>query len=219
MTKPNETQVWFDAVIDLLIANGNTIVDDKRWSWDKEGGHCYLTRPIDYELIKSHFQIPVDVILDEKHRSIATLQEYLTISQRKPFAYVQFVSPQSDPDLLFPKWKPLLLKKNDKQNEFPIKEFEAELKKRGAKLVGEHIKTDSLVEPYKSDYHNHSWLFYSDFKRPIGVLINKTQAEVTTFQTGTEEEDIAELVAVFKTIAKKLKLKVWNDQHLEDVLI
>tara|TARA_B110001454_G_C12723326_1_gene436672 strand:- start:29599 stop:30246 length:648 start_codon:yes stop_codon:yes gene_type:complete len=214
MTQLNETQKWFDAVVDLLIANGNKLVDEKRWSWDKEGGHCLLTRPIDFKLIKENFEVPPDITLDEGYQRISTLNEYLDIGQRRPWQTV-FVIPPFE----IPTWRPLLLQKGKNQSAFPVAEIENELKNLGAQSVGEKLETKDYVEPYKTNCRFHTWMLTLDTGRSIGVFIQGSYAGITTYQTGKSDDDIKELIMFLKPLVKKLGLHIRNDQDLVDVTI
>jgi hypothetical protein len=48
-----------DPLVDLLIINGNSIVDgNSRWSKTKDGWLCVLSKPIDFSLIRREFKLP-----------------------------------------------------------------------------------------------------------------------------------------------------------------
>jgi hypothetical protein len=124
----NNTQRFFDAAIDLLLANGNRVYGDKRWSWDKEGGHCYVCLPLDFDLITKHLTIPHDVTLDYRYNAIATVREYLDLRYQLPTGHTPPYENGAAPS--HHSWSPLwLVHRNSSRDESAVdRAFNAAIK-------------------------------------------------------------------------------------------
>ena len=62
----------FDAVVDVLVENGNAIVEPG-WTVNKDGFHLLLAKPIDWNLLYANFTFSTDeIVLDDN--SISTWQ-------------------------------------------------------------------------------------------------------------------------------------------------
>lgn len=55
-----------DSILDLLLTHGNELATDYRWGSNPTGYFAVLKKPIDFNLIRDHFELPGAVILDEK---------------------------------------------------------------------------------------------------------------------------------------------------------
>ncbi|XLZ70147.1 hypothetical protein ABT364_27030 [Massilia sp. SR12] len=77
----DDSKASFDAVLEALIENGNSVVGDG-WYVDKEGHHLLLAQPIDWPLLYSMFTFSTDAIkLDDD--SIATWNPAYEIRGRR----------------------------------------------------------------------------------------------------------------------------------------
>ncbi len=58
--KPDATppHAHMEAIVELLLANGNSLARDERWHNDMAAQICFLTAAIDFDLIESHFELP-----------------------------------------------------------------------------------------------------------------------------------------------------------------
>ena len=70
MKKLDHTQESFDALIDLLVENGNQVAG-KRWNFTREGFFTVLRDPIDWSLVYASFSIDPNAVMVYEH-SIAT---------------------------------------------------------------------------------------------------------------------------------------------------
>lgn len=73
MKKLDNTKASFDALVDLLLKNGNEIVGG-RWYCNKEGFHTILKHPIDWTLVYASFSIDPNSVMAYDN-SIATYPE------------------------------------------------------------------------------------------------------------------------------------------------
>ena len=74
------SQESFDQLIDYFEANGNPVVG-KRWRVDKEGWHCCVRYPIDWDRFYADFQFdPAEIMFYEN--SIVTTREWLEVTYR-----------------------------------------------------------------------------------------------------------------------------------------
>lgn len=61
-------------IVDLLIANGNTLAKDERWHIDMTAIVCYLSKPIDFDLVESSFELSNDIDLNKSGNWIECAQ-------------------------------------------------------------------------------------------------------------------------------------------------
>jgi uncharacterized membrane protein len=52
-----------EPIVDLLLANGNQLARPYRWGENRTGFYCFLSKPIDFDLIESAFVLPQTVRL------------------------------------------------------------------------------------------------------------------------------------------------------------
>lgn len=71
----------FNELLDFFEQNGNAVIG-RRWRTDKEGLHSYLAKPLDLELVRAHFEIRGDVILNDQFGFISTRNEWMDIFHR-----------------------------------------------------------------------------------------------------------------------------------------
>lgn len=74
------SQESFDQLVDFFEANGNPVVG-RRWRMDKEGFHCYLRYPIDWDAFYAEFEFDPNEIMFYKN-AILTSQEWLEVAYR-----------------------------------------------------------------------------------------------------------------------------------------
>lgn len=74
------TQDSFDQLVDFFEVNGNPVVG-QRWRMDKEGRHCYLRDPIDWDAFYAEFQFDPNEIMFYKN-AIVTAREALEVAYR-----------------------------------------------------------------------------------------------------------------------------------------
>lgn len=224
----DEIKIWFDSAVDLLISNGNKIEKEHygtelspRWRWDKEGGHCILTKPLDLNLISKTLTVPPSVILDHEFGMIKTAEEYLDIKQRMPIHGLPgFINPKTDPTYV---WSPIKIYEDSLQ--ISLIQVKEQLLKINAEFIGDKLDIRKYVLPFSENYKQGTWrvtssmnsevyFFYesnnqNDFQSgyvSIGLLTNKTHKQ---------EAEISQLIDYIKPIAKNLKAKLWNDQYQE----
>ena len=76
------TTEHFNLIIDLLESNGNP-VDGGRWSeWNREGAFTFMTKPIDFDLVRQHFTLPDTIKLNEERDSIDSANDASHIASR-----------------------------------------------------------------------------------------------------------------------------------------
>lgn len=59
-----------EPIVDLLLANGNQLARPYRWGENRTGYYCFLSKPIDFDLIESAFVLPQTVSLDRSEGSV-----------------------------------------------------------------------------------------------------------------------------------------------------
>ena len=59
-----------DGVLDLLLEHGNELATDYRWGSNPTGYFALLKHPINFQLVKDKFELPVSILLNEKFGEI-----------------------------------------------------------------------------------------------------------------------------------------------------
>ncbi|ARN76297.1 hypothetical protein BST96_04420 [Oceanicoccus sagamiensis] len=68
-----------EAIIELLLANGNTLARADRWHNDMAATICFVTEPVDFDLIEGHFELPPCVRLSKDRGAIECDETWRTI--------------------------------------------------------------------------------------------------------------------------------------------
>jgi hypothetical protein len=225
------TRLFFDAAIDLLVANGNCIYGAQRWRWDKEGGHCTLCRPIDFALLQRELSFPVDVTCDTRNQCIATLEEYLELSHILPHGDTPPFEDGSEPPRY--SWSPFWLVSH--------KPFDDNAANAVFDYAHRHMSTRLLrhSQPignrYVAEYWSSlagavlefgldsipqqpiwlsRWRFYtygrdSRFNSVVQIILPSVRSEQPTLQSA--------LLPIVQRLATASELALWN--HQEQVLM
>jgi hypothetical protein len=155
------TQVFFDAAIDLLLAAGNRIYGNKRWHWDKEGGHCTLCRPIDFALLERELAIPSNVLCDPRQQTVATQEEYFELHYELPHGDTPPYETGQEPARY--SWSPFWLVHTDgaRQESFVDRAFEFARRELNARVMTHTRPHDNrYVDTYWSSLRNSVLEFY-----------------------------------------------------------
>lgn len=67
---PKRPFVHLERIVNFLIANGNQPVHAELFALDQDGWHCLLTKPINFDLLESHFDFPSSIRLSRKDDAI-----------------------------------------------------------------------------------------------------------------------------------------------------
>lgn len=68
-----------EPIVSALLESGNELARGARWGSTKEGYVCYLTKPIDFALVRARFNLPESVVLSEANDFIACRNTWATI--------------------------------------------------------------------------------------------------------------------------------------------
>lgn len=68
-----------ETIVDLLLANGNTLAKDVRWHNDMAATICFLTQAIDFDLIENHFELPSCIRLTKERGALECDETWRTI--------------------------------------------------------------------------------------------------------------------------------------------
>lgn len=227
----DEIKVWFDSAVDLLISHGNRIENEhygselsSRWKWDKEGGHCVLTKPLDLKLIGDTLIIPQSVVLDHKYGMIRTIEEYLDVKQRVPIHFLPgFMSPKTDTKYI---WSPLKI--FEETNPISLSEVKELLLNNNAEFIGDRLDVSKYAESSLENYKQGTWtISNSQFSKvyffyEAHKLNDFTSGHISIGllkSTHDQEKEITDLIDYLKPLAQNLQAKLWNDQYQEWVQI
>lgn len=59
-----------EAIVDLLLTNGNELSRPYRWGENRTGFYCLLKHPIDFDLIEEMYIVPSFVRFDQENDAI-----------------------------------------------------------------------------------------------------------------------------------------------------
>ena len=68
-----------ETLVDLLLNHGNTLAREDRWHHDMAAQICFLSKPIDFDLVESHFELPANVHLTKERDAIECDETWRTI--------------------------------------------------------------------------------------------------------------------------------------------
>jgi hypothetical protein len=68
-----------EPIVDLLLQHGNSLAREYRWGENRTGHFCLLSKPIDFELIKSTYEVSPFVHLEEDKGLIGCAVTWATI--------------------------------------------------------------------------------------------------------------------------------------------
>ena len=71
-------------IVDALLRSGNRLARSDCWGSTRDGFVCYLRDPIDFELVRSMFQLPESIVLSEARDLIACQKTWATIYGNMP---------------------------------------------------------------------------------------------------------------------------------------
>ena len=68
-----------DPIVTVLLDGGNELARSERWGSSKDGFSCFLTKPIDFQLVRESCRLPTTVVLSEPMDLIACQHNWATI--------------------------------------------------------------------------------------------------------------------------------------------
>lgn len=82
MSKSDDASVPYahlQPIVEALLSGGNESMYDDLFFLDKDGWRCDLKKSIDFDLIKSQFDLPGSISLSETHDSILCENTWIEI--------------------------------------------------------------------------------------------------------------------------------------------